>query len=56
MSKQHGDYDRGQQKWFCNYWMSEEEWLDVHDYSAPTLTQSPEKEQAEKENENEKEQ
>jgi hypothetical protein len=55
MSKQHGDYDPEQQKWFCSYWMSEEEWLNVHDYSTSSLTQSPDKKQAEKENENEKE-
>ena len=29
----HGDYEPEQQRWFCGYWMSHEEWLDVHDYS-----------------------
>ncbi|MGH9993516.1 MAG: hypothetical protein ACREAZ_12965 [Nitrososphaera sp.] len=33
---QHGDFDQEQQKWYCSYWMSQEEWLDVHDY-VPTL-------------------
>ena len=42
--KQHGEYDSKQQKWFCGYWMSQEEWLDVHDYSAPTMRQNQEKE------------
>jgi hypothetical protein len=46
MSKQHGDYDSKQQKWFCTYWMSQEEWLDVHDYSTSTLLQNQEKEPA----------
>jgi len=44
MSKQHGDYDPKQQGWFCSYWMSEEEWLDIHDYSAPNMMQNHEKE------------
>jgi len=35
MPQQHGDYDLHQQKWFCGYWMSQEEWLDVHNYAAP---------------------
>jgi len=30
---QHGDRDQEQQKWYCNYWMSQEEWLGVHDYT-----------------------
>jgi hypothetical protein len=33
----HGDYDQQQQKWFCKYWMTEKEWLDIHDYAPPTL-------------------
>jgi hypothetical protein len=36
---QHGDFDPKQQKWYCGYWMSEAEWLDVHDYAPPTLPQ-----------------
>jgi len=36
---QHGDFDPKQQKWFCSYWMSQEEWLDIHDYAPPTLPQ-----------------
>ncbi|HEY3094732.1 MAG TPA: hypothetical protein VGJ42_03125 [Nitrososphaera sp.] len=39
---QHGYYDQQQQKWFCGYWMTQEEWLDVHDYSPPTLQQEEE--------------
>ncbi|HEX2013919.1 MAG TPA: hypothetical protein VLA68_01705 [Nitrososphaera sp.] len=30
---QHGDYDSQQLKWFCSYWMSQAEWLEVHDYA-----------------------
>jgi hypothetical protein len=33
---QHGEHDLQQQKWFCGYWMSQEEWLDIHDY-APSV-------------------
>ncbi len=44
MSEQHGNYDSKQRKWFCGYWMSQEEWVDVHDYSAPTMLQNKGKE------------
>ena len=44
MSEQHGNYDSKQRKWFCGYWMSQEEWADIHDYSAPTMLQNEEKE------------
>ena len=37
--QQHGSYDQQQQKWFCGYWMGQEEWLDIHDYAPPTLPQ-----------------
>jgi hypothetical protein len=37
MPRQHGHYDPRQQKWFCGYWMSQEEWFDVHNYAPPTL-------------------
>ena len=37
MPPEHGEYDSAQQKWFCGYWMSQAEWLDIHDY-APTTT------------------
>ena len=51
MSKQHGDYDSKQQKWLCGYWMSQEEWLDIHNYAPPTLRQDEEQELAAEENE-----
>ena len=35
----HGDYDPQQQKWYCGYWMVQDEWLDIHDYAPPTLQQ-----------------
>jgi len=34
---QHGDYDQQQQKWYCGYWMTRQEWLDIHDYAPLTL-------------------
>jgi hypothetical protein len=49
MPQQHGDYDTQQQKWFCDYWMSQEEWLDIHNYAPPTLLQDEEKESVTKE-------
>jgi len=36
---EHGDYDPQQQKWYCGYWMVQDEWLDIHDYAPPTLQQ-----------------
>ena len=44
MSEQHGNYDSKQRKCFCGNWMSQEEWVDVHDYSAPTMLQNEGKE------------
>jgi hypothetical protein len=29
----HGDCDASTMRWYCNYWMAKEEWLDIHDYS-----------------------
>jgi hypothetical protein len=54
MPQQHGDYDPKQQKWFCGYWMSQEEWLDVHNYAASTLLQDQDQEPVGKENDHEK--
>jgi hypothetical protein len=48
MPQQHGDYDTQQQKWFCGYWMPQEEWLDIHNYAPPTLLQDEEQEPAAK--------
>ena len=38
---EHGDYDSQQQKWYCRYWMTQEEWLDIHDY-APVMQKAEE--------------
>jgi hypothetical protein len=50
---QHGDFDLQQQKWYCGYWMMQEEWLDIHDY-APILQQKEgeEEQQADEEDNN----
>lgn len=29
---EHGDYDAGSRRWYCNYWQSSKEWEDIHDY------------------------
>jgi hypothetical protein len=55
MPQQHGDYDPKQQKWFCGYWMSQEEWLDVHNYAAPSLLQDQDQEPVGKENDHDEE-
>ena len=31
----HGDYDRKQNQWYCGYWMSKKNWMDIHHYSPP---------------------
>ena len=33
MSHEHGEYDSSRQMWFCGYWMTQDEWLDIHDYA-----------------------
>ncbi|MEM2139939.1 MAG: hypothetical protein QXJ74_09425 [Nitrososphaera sp.] len=33
---EHGQYDAQAQKWFCGYWMTQQEWEDVHDYAPAT--------------------
>ena len=42
MPHEHGEYDPSQQKWFCGYWMSQGEWLDVHDYAPAVEKESDE--------------
>lgn len=32
---EHGEFDPLSQKWYCSYWMSQDEWEDVHDYAPP---------------------
>ncbi len=29
---EHGFYDPDLKKWYCSYFMDEEEWLKIHDY------------------------
>jgi hypothetical protein len=29
---EHGFYDPHSKKWYCSYFMNEEEWLNIHDY------------------------
>lgn len=29
---EHGFYDPHLKKWYCSYFMDEEEWLNIHDY------------------------
>jgi len=36
---QHGDHDPQLQKWYCSYWMTQKEWLEIHDYAPFTLQQ-----------------
>ena len=47
MPSEHGEYDSSQQKWFCGYWMSQDEWLDVHDYAPAAQKEEPGEDQDE---------
>ena len=29
---EHGEHDQKLNKWCCSYWMTEDEWMDVHGY------------------------
>jgi hypothetical protein len=40
---EHGEYDQDSKKWYCEYWMSLQEWSQVHYYS-PSNTVVEEKE------------
>jgi hypothetical protein len=31
---EHGEFDPKTKQWFCSYWMSKQEWIDVHHYPA----------------------
>jgi hypothetical protein len=45
MSHEHGEHDPAEQKWFCGYWMSQDEWMDVHDYAPVVKKQQDSEEQ-----------
>ena len=30
---EHGHYETGLRRWYCNYWQSSKEWEDIHDYA-----------------------
>jgi hypothetical protein len=29
----HGDYNEDTHKWYCSYWLTSEEWEDIHGYT-----------------------
>ena len=31
---EHDEFDPKTKRWFCSYWMSKQEWIDVHHYPA----------------------
>ena len=33
----HGDYNEDKHKWYCSYWLTLEEWEDIHDYAPSRL-------------------
>ena len=41
---QHGDYDQDSKRWYCEYWMSLQEWNEVHHYSPSNTIVAEEKE------------
>ena len=30
---EHGDYNEELRRWYCSYWITAEEWEDIHDYA-----------------------
>jgi hypothetical protein len=30
---EHGEYNEDLCKWYCKYWLTAEEWEDIHDYA-----------------------
>jgi hypothetical protein len=30
---EHGDYNEELLRWYCSYWITAEEWEDIHDYA-----------------------
>ncbi len=30
---EHGDYDKSSEEWYCGYWMSADEWENIHGYA-----------------------
>ncbi len=44
---EHGQYDEQAQRWFCGYWMTFEEWEDVHDYTPKAAPGEEEREEQE---------
>jgi hypothetical protein len=42
---EHGQHDLQSQKWFCGYWMTLEEWEDVHDYAPHSTAGQEEKDE-----------
>lgn len=33
---EHGFFDSVAKKWFCSYFMSSKEWMEIHDYLPPS--------------------
>lgn len=51
---EHGEFDPQSQKWYCSYWMSQEEWEDIHDYAPPNSSGAAVFAEAEQEDEEDK--
>lgn len=45
MQPEHGQHDDQAQKWFCGYWMTVEEWEDMHDYAPFVKTEQQQQQQ-----------
>ena len=33
---EHGEYNMELKKWFCSYWMTKDEWMNIHGYTPPS--------------------
>jgi hypothetical protein len=41
---EHGDYNSELKQWYCGYWMTKDEWMDIHHYPPPNVSEEKEDE------------
>jgi hypothetical protein len=46
---EHGEYDSELKKWFCSYWLTKDEWMDLHYYSPSSVLEEEKDDDSRKE-------
>lgn len=46
---EHGEYNQELKKWFCSYWLTKDEWINLHYYSPPGMLEEHAEEPEDKE-------